>query len=594
MTVEVFIVFSIIAAALFLFITEKFPIDITAFLIMITLMIFGMFYPDHFPSVREGLSGLANPATITVLSMFILSAGIQRTGIIHKMGRTIFSFVGNSELKQILAIGLIVAPISGFINNTAAVAIMLPMVLDMAKRSKTPATKLLIPLSFFGMLGGTLTLLGTSTNILASSLLKDSESFSRDIGMFEFTKLGAVVLVVGSIYLLTVGRHLLPNRKEPGSGEEEGVFLTEVVIEKGCPLIGKTIVTSKLEERTDVKVVKIIREKTSYIKNVEEQEIEEGDILVVKASEQRIIDLIGSEHVKLLPNFDERERRRNTNSGKIVKVMLKSVHVFHDRSLDEIDFWKRFSVAVVGINDRKIQVQRLGSMKIGVGEILLVQASSANLRRLKNSPDFLFLEEIEEEFQPEKMWTALAIVTAVVLAATLGMPIVISALIGVMAMVFTRCLEFNEMYEAVNWEIIFLLAGIIPLGIAMQKSGAAALIAGSIVGVSDGLSPFVLLLIFYLVTTVMTEIISNNAAVVLLVPIALSVAGELHLNSFPFVLAVMFAASTSFLTPVGYQTNTMVYGSGNYKFSDFIKVGAPLNLILLFVTCYLISIWWPM
>jgi di/tricarboxylate transporter len=595
MSVEMLIVFLVICFALVLFITEKFPVHITAMIILVVMMILGLnpFYPDAFPNVKEGLSGFSNEATVTVLAMFILSAGIQKTGIIALLGRRVFSFVGNSEIRQLMAIGIIVGPISGFINNTAAVAIMLPMVVDLANRSKVPATRLLIPLSFFGMLGGTLTLIGTSTNILAASLIKDV----REIGIFEFLPLGVIVFCVGTIYMMFLGRYLLPARKNRDNDEDEefdDIFLTEVVIERDSNLLGKSIKQSRFDERNDVEVVKLIREKKSYIKEAKTQKLEIGDILVLRASQQRILDIINKEGVKLLPNFDEDARKRPAGTGKIVKVIMRGVNAFHDRSLDEINFWRKYNAAVVGLQVPDITAQRLGSMKLRVGQILLVQASIASLDRIKYSKDFFLLETIEQEYNAEKMWMAVGIVTAVIIAAALlGVPIVVAALAGVLAMGLTRCINTNDMFDSVNWEVIFLLAGVIPIGIAMSKSGAADYLAGGLVGITDSMEPILILMIFYLVTTVLTEIISNNAAVVLMIPIAVSVSAKLGLDSFPFVLAVMFAASTSFLTPVGYQTNTMVYGAGNYKFSDFIKIGAPLNILLMLVTCYSINFFWP-
>lgn len=588
MSVEIFLVFLVIFGALFLFITERFPVDITAFLLLITLTTLGIFFPDSFPSVSEGLSGLSNNATVTVLAMFVLSAGIQKTGIVYHLGKRIFSFVGNSEVRQLFAIGIFVGPISAFINNTAAVAILLPMILDLARRSGTSATKLLIPLSFFGMLGGTMTLIGTSTNILASDIL--GSTTGKEIGLFEFSGLGMVVFAIGLVYFLLVGRFLLPDREGEKTKKDEE-FLTEVVIEKESEFLGKTIKESHFEHKTESHVIKIIRDKTSFIKNAGEKVLEEGDILVLRTTEQRIIDLAKKTGIKLLPNFDE-DMRRRTIGGKVVKILIRGGYFLTKKNIDEIDFW---GAAIVGIRRRDFSAQRLGSMKAESGEIMLVSASLASLKKIKNSKDVLLLEEIEEEFQPEKMWTALGIVAGVVgVSAIFNFPIVISALAGVIAMFLTKCIAKDELYNAINWEVIFLLAGVIPLGIAMQKSGAAGLIAERIADVSGGASPIFVLAIFYLVTTLLTETISNNAAVVLLVPIAVSVGAELYLDPFPIVLAVMFAASTSFLTPVGYQTNTMVYGSGNYKFSDFVKVGAPLNIILLFSTVFLIDFWWPL
>ncbi len=601
MTIEIAIVFGIILFALVLFITEKLPVDITSFLVMVSLLVLGLIFPDSFPSVREGLSGLSNPATITVLAMFILSAGIQKTGIIHTLGKKVFSYVGNSEIKQISAIGLIVAPISGFINNTAAVAIILPMIKDLAKRSGTAATKLMIPLSFFGMLGGTLTLIGTSTNILASAILMDANILEHEIGMFEFTKLGLIVLAVGTLYLLTIGRFLLPERSEISDDDDNltnrknTLYMTEVILKKNAKEIGKTLHETQFTKKTDIQVLKIIRGGRSYIKDLQYKTLEEGDILLIKGDKFHLLKIKTRPGMNILSNFDETQRQYSIKNTQIIKVALKNGKIFNGKTIKEIGFWEKFSVKVIGLHKEEATGGKLENSSVSAGDILLIQGSLANLKKLKEGNDFILLEKVEAEFQPEKMWTALSIISAVTLSsAFLGVPIVISSLIGVMAMVLTKCIDADAMYHMVNWKVIFLLTGMIPLGIAMQKSGAGDFLAGGIISVSGNISPFILLMIIYLVTTLLTEIISNNAAVVLLIPIVISITAALGLNPFAFSLAVMFAASTSFLSPVGYQTNTMVYASANYKFSDFIKVGAPLNLLLLLVTCFFIDMWWSL
>lgn len=601
MTIEIAIVFGIILLALVLFITEKLPVDITSFLVMVTLLLLGLVFPDSFPSIKEGLSGLSNPATITVLCMFILSAGIQKTGIIHTLGKKVFSFVGNSEIKQIAAIGAIVAPISGFINNTAAVAIILPMIKNLAKRSGTAATKLMIPLSFFGMLGGTLTLIGTSTNILASSILMDGDILEHEIGMFDFTKLGLIVLFVGTIYLLTIGRYLLPDRPENSDDEndlmnnEDTLYMTEVILKKHAKEVGKTLHDLKFTEKTDIQVLKIIRGKKSYIKDLQYKTLEEGDILLLQGDKLHLLKIKTKSGMNILPNFDSNQRQYSIKNTQIIKVALKNGKLFDKKTIEEISFWEKFSVKVIGLQKEEMSGGKLKDSIVSAGDILLIQGSLVNLKKLKEGNDFIMLDTVEAEYQPEKMWIALSIIAAVTLSsAFLGVPIVASSLVGVMAMVLTKCIDAENMYNMVNWKVIFLLTGMIPLGIAMQKSGAGDFLADGIVGISGNISPFILLMIIYLITTLLTEIISNNAAVVLLIPIVISITYALGLNPFAFSLAVMFAASTSFLSPVGYQTNTMVYASANYKFSDFIKVGAPLNVLLLIVTCYFIDMWWPL
>lgn len=582
---------TVIVWALYLFTTEKFPVDMTAMLIMIVLIVSNLVTPE------QGVSGFSNTATITVLCMFILSAGVEKTGIIQKIGNLIFGLVGDSEVLQLLMISIIIIPLSGFINNTAAVAIFLPMILSLSRKSKTPATKLLIPLSFISMLGGTLTLLGTSTNILASSILEENhlEGFS----MFEFTTIGAIISVVGVLYFLLIGRFLLPSRKNYEKKEERlaSMFLAELQIQKKSKFIGRTLKEIKFTETFDVQVLKIIRGKKSFVINMNNQDLEDEDIIVLHGDEQRIIELDKRENEKLLLNFDSTLRRITTGASIIVKVLVKGTHRLQNKTFEQIGFRSRYAASVIGMHreDSEINTQRIADMKLKSGEVFLVKVAQSKLSTLEQSSDLMLLEEIEHEYDPRKMGIAVLIMVSVVLLAAFNLlPIMVSALVGVFFMFITKCLRANEIYRSVAWDVIFLLAGVIPLGIAIQESGAAAWVATSISGMSSFLSPLIILGLFYLVTTILTQVLSNNAAVVLLMPIAISVAENVEgLEIKSLALALMFAASTCFLSPVGYQTNTMVYGAGNYKFTDFLKVGAPLNLILLFITTFLIYYLFP-
>ena len=598
LTIEILILASpvlkvaiIILWALYLFTTEKFPVDITAMLIMIVLIVSKLVTPE------QGVSGFSNTATITVLCMFILSAGIEKTGIIQKIGNMVFGFVGDSEVLQLLMISIIIIPLSGFVNNTAAVAIFLPMILSLSHKSKTPATKLLIPLSFISMLGGTLTLLGTSTNILASSILEKSnlEGFS----MFEFIHIGAIISITGVLYFTFIGRFLLPSRKNTDTKEEKiaSQFLAELQIQKGSKFIGKTLKDSKFSEKFEVEVVKIIRGKKSFVRNMHNQDLFEDDVIVIYGNEQRIIELDERENEKILLNFDSTNRRISTGTSKIVKVLIKGTHRTQNKTFEQLGFRRRYPASVIGMHreDSEVITQRIADLKLKSGEVFLVKVAQSNLQALQQSNELMLLEEIEQEYDPRKMGSAILIMSAVVLLAAFNvLPIMVSALVGVFLMFLTKCLNPNEIYRSVAWDVVFLLAGVIPLGIAIQESGAANLVATSIASASFFFSPLIILGLFYLTTTILTQILSNNAAVVLLMPIAISVAQNVEgLGIKALSLAVMFAASTCFLSPVGYQTNTMVYGAGNYKFSDFLKVGAPLNLILLFLTTFLIYYFFP-
>lgn len=606
MTVEIALVFLLISGALYLFASERMPLDVTALLILVTVMgipiaFHGEWLLSHgvdlaaaFPTIPEGLSGFSSPATVTVLCMFILSAGIQRSGLVHLLGRKLFPLVGKSELRQILVIALLIGPISGFINNTAAVAMAIPLVLDMVRRNGGQAARVLIPVSFFGMLGGTLTLIGTSSNILASVILKNDPAFGREIGMFEFTHLGLIVLFTGLVYFITIGRWLMPTKDVARiSGAEEDIFVVEVRVNADSKLIGRTLEEAKFLERNPVEVVKLVRDDTVHIKRAATIKLAAGDIVLVRAEIRQVMDMIKDAAVEVLSEFGEPRRVRG--DGILMSVLLRSRVVFAGQDANSVGFWGRYKARAIGIAVEEVKNQRLGHESLHVGEKMLLEVSDSAAAGLRRHPDLVVLGEEFDEFDRTRMWLAGGIVAAVVAGASLTpLPIVVTAIGGVVLMVATGIVGKDDMYSSVSWEVIFLLAGVIPLGIAMTKSGAADWLGALLAAHAGGWHPILLLMAVYLATTLMTELVSNNASVVILVPVAISIAQLLGLEPFPLVLAVMFAASTSFLTPIGYQTNAMIYGTGVYRFFDFARVGAPLNLLLMVVTS--VSIWflWPM
>lgn len=606
MTVEIALVFMLVAGALYLFASERLPIDVTALVILVTVMgipiVFhgewllsrGIDLQAAFPTIPEGLSGLSSPATVTVLCMFILSAGIQRSGLVHALGKRLFPLVGKSELRQLLMIALLIGPISGFINNTAAVAMAIPLVLDMVRRNGGQAARVLIPVSFFGMLGGTLTLVGTSTNLLASAILQDEPSFGRSIGMFEFFHLGLIVLGVGLVYFLTVGRWLIPKKDaKPVTGSDEELFVVELRVGKGSPLVGAPLADSAFIKRNPVEVLKVVRGDDSHVKRALTVELAAGDLLLVRADIRQVMDLIKAPEAEVMSDFGSERRVRG--DGLIVSMLLRNRRLFAGKEAKAVNFWERYTARPVGLATPKINGRRLADEKLHVGEQVLAEVSASALQRLRRHADVVILSEETDKFDIRNMWLAGGIVALVVtVAAVFQVPIVITAVAGVIAMVMTGCVAKDDMYSSVSWDVIFLLAGVIPLGIAMTKSGGAAWLGGILAGNAAGWHPVLILMALYLVTTLLTELVSNNASVVILVPVAIAIGQELGLAPFPLVLAVMFAASTSFLTPIGYQTNTMIYGTGVYRFSDFARVGAPLNALLMVVTSFAIWKLWPL
>ncbi|WP_372480814.1 SLC13 family permease [Halomicrobium sp. HM KBTZ05] len=620
-------VFAVVAGALVLFATERVPVDVTAIGVMVALLVVepltalladaGLLterlYVLHEPGdavdpVAVGLSGFASPATITVLAMFVLSAGVQRTGVIQILGAKVAALTGDSETRQLGATVGIVGPISGFINNTAAVAILLPMVTDLAHKGRTSPSKLLMPLSFASMFGGMLTLIGTSTNILASDLagrlaIEDPARYGdlHVFSMFEFTQLGVILLVVGSLYLMTVGRWLTPERIEPrGDLTQEfemADYLTEVVVREDSPIVGQTVHDALEATDLDIDIVQLIRDRRTFLEPLGAKSIRAGDVFAIRTDRDTLVELLDAEGLDVVPDVvvDEAELEEAEERQNLVEVVIAPGSELVGASLRSTNFRQRYDASVLALRrGGELIRQRMDRTTLRVGDTLLVQGAGDSIDRLNNNPNFIVAREVERpDFRESKVPVAVGIVAAVVAVAALTpVPIVVSALAGALGMVLSGCLRSSEIYDAVQWDVIFLLAGVIPLGLALEATGGAALLADLLVLAAPSFPPLVVLGLMYVVTAVLTNIISNNASVVLMIPVAAEAAVQLGANAFAFVLAVTFAASTAFMTPVGYQTNLFVYGPGGYRFTDYLRVGAPLQAIFAVVTTLGIAYFW--
>ena len=620
-------VFAVVAGALVLFATERVPVDVTAIGVMVALLVVepltalladaGLLaerlYVLHEPGdavdpVAVGLSGFASPATITVLAMFVLSAGVQRTGVIQILGAKVAALTGDSETRQLGATVGIVGPISGFINNTAAVAILLPMVTDLAHKGRTSPSKLLLPLSFASMFGGMLTLIGTSTNILASDLagrlaIEDPARYGdlHVFSMFEFTQLGVILLVVGSLYLMTVGRWLTPERIEPrGDLTQEfemADYLTEVVVREDSPIVGQTVHDALEATDLDIDIVQLIRDRRTFLEPLGAKSIRAGDVFAIRTDRDTLVELLDAEGLDVVPDVvvDEAELEEAEERQNLVEVVIAPGSELVGASLRSTNFRQRYDASVLALRrGGELIRQRMDRTTLRVGDTLLVQGAGDSIDRLNNNPNFIVAREVERpDFRKSKVPVAVGIVAAVVAVAALTpVPIVVSALAGALGMVLSGCLRSSEIYDAVQWDVIFLLAGVIPLGLALEATGGAALLADLLVLAAPSFPPLVVLGLMYVVTAVLTNIISNNASVVLMIPVAAEAAVQLGANAFAFVLAVTFAASTAFMTPVGYQTNLFVYGPGGYRFTDYLRVGAPLQAIFAVVTTLGIAYFW--
>ncbi len=600
LTTDILVVLGVVALALVLFLTERLPIDVTAILLIVVLVVLE---PWTGVDPSTGISGFSNDATITVLAMLILSGGVARTGLVQELGRRMAAYAGDSIHKQLFATVLATSPASGFLNNTPIVALLVPVVTDVANRGGTSPSKLLIPLSYASQVGGMLTLIGTSTNLLASNIsgrLSEEYPELHAFSMFEFTQLGAIVVITGALYLILVGHYLIPERVPPRADYLEeyavGDYIAEVAVVPGSPLVDETVGDATARFGSDVDIVQIVRGRNRSVAPRQDVQLREGDVLVVRTDRDAIAAIEGLEGVELVGSPDSMaDLSTNEETGIVTELIVALDSRLVGERLDPESFREEFGAAVLGLRRRgELVNERIVGRRLDVGDTLLVQAPPETLDRLSRREDVIVAREPPRpEYRADKAPIAVAIMIGVVAVAASGLyPILLSALAGVVAMVVTGILEPHELYDAVEWDIIFLLAGVIPLGIALEGSGAAAYLAWLVVSTAGFLPTLVVLWLFYIVTGLITEVISNNASVVLMVPVGAAAAAGIGANPLAFVFAVTFAASTSFLGPIGYQTNLFVYGPGGYKFSDYFRVGAPLQLLLSVVTVLGIAYFW--
>lgn len=590
---QIVLTLGVLAIALIAFVAEWLPVDLTALVVAIALILLGLVTP------QEGISGFGNDATITVMAMFILSAGVARTGVIQIVRDWLLKWGGKNTSQQILVMGAIVGSITAFINNTAVVAIFLPIVEEWCRQRKISVSKLLIPLSYVTVLGGMITLIGTSTNILASGV--SQQLGYGEFSLFQFTALGCITFVIGLIYLAFAAPKLLPARKPAtGSSIEQDYnlddYVSEITLTPGSSLIGQTLRQSGIQRKFDLDVLEIIHNDIHFPQPLADKILSVGDILLVRGNRENVLKIKDERGVEIVADVkfgNDFVAELSEGEEKIAEILILSNSRLIGSTLKDLRFRQRYNSTVLGIRrGEEVIRDRLGKVPLRFGDLLLVQAPKESFIGLQTTRELLVLEEKNlENLRQNKAWIALAIIFGVIMVAAFDwQPILVTSLIGVVLMVITGCLKPGEIYGAVRWDIIFLLAGLIPLGIAMENSGTSQWLGDKLVSVGGNLSGYWVLTFFYLITSFLTEILSNSAAVVLMIPIAVQVAQTLSLNPTAFMFAVTFAASNSYLTPIGYQTNTMVYAPGGYKFLDFTRVGLPLNLILTVITPLLI-IW---
>ncbi|MGH7506068.1 MAG: SLC13 family permease, partial [Longimicrobiales bacterium] len=559
-----------------LFLWNRLRADVVALIGLVLLLVTGVLTP------AQAISGFANEATITVALMLVLSAGLARTGAIDIMARRGARFVRGSETRLLLLIIAVVIPVSAFVSNTATVAILLPVVLGLAAQVGAPPSRLLMPLSFGAVLGGMLTLIGTSTNLIVAGLAVDL-GLPR-IGLFDITRPALFAVAAGVLYLLTIGRRLTPYRK---AGDdlletyELHEYVTALDVLPDSPLIGRSLGESRFGETYGLQVVRIDRAENAIAAPRSGTVVRRGDVLLVQGKVAGIADI--AENARLVVSGTTPTLRLNAKEGanQLAEVLIPPRSPLVGRSLRELRFRARYGISVLGVRRHGETIHEpLGSVRFEPGDILLAQGSTDGLRGLHGEGDvsLIGLVPILPRRRRRLRW-ALLIMLAVILLPALGITtILVSALVGVLAMFLTGCIEPQRAYEELDGQVLVLLATMIPVGLALQHTGAAGAIADLLVRLVAPLGPYGALAGIYILTSAITEVASNAATAVVLTPIAVSLAASLGVSPMPFVIAVMFAASLSFATPIGYQTNLYIFGPGGYEFRDYLRVGGPLNV----------------
>jgi len=584
---DLYITIGIIGIGIFLFIKDYFSIDTTSILIMALFIVSGVLNPE------EGFSGFNHPATITLGCMFVVSGAIFKSGLIDGLSSYIIKIAKIHFMFALVAFCFISALFSAFVNDSAVVAILIPIALSVCRDTNIAPSRLLIPISFAALFGGTCTLIGTSTNILVSSIAQ--KNGYTPFGMFEFSLAAICLLVIGFLYLILVAPFLLPKRKNENEKISTPVqYIAEVVLLKGNQDINKTVSKSTISEKYAADIVSIIRNGDAISNFDSDTKLEENDVLKIVIGPNRL-SMLKSDRTYAISG-DKQIENQESKDKSLYETLIPAGSSLAGNTLKGVSFRSVYNCTVLAIRQRNEMVEdNISEVDLKEGDLLMIYASADEITELVDGKLIIVLSEHQEKkVNYKKAIPALLIAVGVVTVAALGITsILISSMVGSLLLVTTTIIKPKEAYDSIEWKVIFMLAGVLSMGTALEKTGGAELISEFAFSNLGSLDPRITLSLIFLITFLSTNVLSSKATAALMVPIVLSLATTMEISEKPFLIAVMFACSLTFMTPVSYPTNTMVYAPGNYKFSDYLKVGTPLNIIIWIAASFIIPLFFP-
>ncbi|HLA13276.1 MAG TPA: SLC13 family permease [Pyrinomonadaceae bacterium] len=592
MTTQIAIVLGLLFVALVLFAIERIPIEIVSILLVMALII------TRTLTVSEGFAGFGNDIVITIAGLFILTGGLAKTGLVDAVGRRLHRFAGDSEFLITALIMFTAALSAAVIKNTTTTAMFLPVVLGIASRRNISPSKLLIPLAFGAILGGTCTLIGTSTNLAVSGALPryGIETFS----MFELTSVGVPIVGAGMLYMLLVGLRLLPRRESAKSLTEQyhvRQYMTEVIVLDDSPLIGKTLAEARISDELELTVLGILRGAEQYrIAPNPREKIKHDDLLLVQGRVEDILRVKSEAGIEIKPDFTLNDAVLEGADVELFEAMVPKGSDFIGRTLKRLQFRKRYQLVVMAINRHGVNLlSKLSTVRIRFGDVLLIQGNRERVEALAAEDQILLLEEISErQARPwKRRWALFAFVVFLFFSVTHLIPLSVAVLVGVLILLASRSLRTSEIYEMIDWRLIILIACMMSFGLAMEKAGADQYLANLIIRATGHYGPVAVLAGFFLLTVALTQPMSNQAAALVVLPIAIKSALALGLNPRTFAVAVTYAASCSFLTPLE-PACVLVYTPGRYRFFDFVKVGSILTIFVFAIVMWLVPVFWPL